>query len=265
VYCNWKEEANRFPQIHDSLYQILQNLLSTKTAFESPLVDFARDVPNLTRPPPDAAATPFTIQPPTFTFPSPAVPVYVAASTLKLFPDETVPASDDPAGYQLMALVRDIMTVFNANRHEGAKVLLDLNNGVWVTGGGKWFKSKGKDADELGRALPGTWIMEHILLETLLSMLFASPQSELKSVYFTSLLVELCKISPGTVAPAMGKCVRRLYAGLGAAADDPTAPVRLDAEGVRRFGEWFSAHLSNFNFSWRWPEWCVILLLYRSD
>jgi hypothetical protein len=97
--------------------------------------------------------------------------------------------------------------------------------------------------------------------------MFATPEPDLKSVYFSSLLVELCKISPGTVAPAMGKCVRRLYVGLGATVDDPTAPVRLDAEGVRRFAEWFSTHLSNFNFSWRWPEWCVIYLTVnaRSD
>ena len=100
--------------------------------------------------------------------------------------------------------------------------------------------------------------------QVLLSELFLTPETDYKAVYYTSLLVELCKISPGTVAPAMGKSVRRLYAGLGATVDDPIAPVRLDAEGVKRFAEWFSTHLSNFNFSWRWPEWFVLHLFFHA-
>ena len=72
---------------------------------------------------------------------------------------------------------------------------------------------------------------------------------------YSTLLVELCKLSPGTVAPAMGKCVRKLYAGLGAPAD--FVGPRLDADGARRFADWFSVHLSNFNFQWRWNEWYV--------
>jgi hypothetical protein len=146
--------------------QILQNLLSSKTPFESPFVDIARDIPTLSRPPPDVAAEPFAIvAASTLSIPPPAKAKYTATSTLKLFPDDTVPASDDPSGYQLLSLVRDMMTNFQSNRHEGAKFLLELNNGLWITGHGKWFKDKGKDADEMGRDLPGTWTMEHVLLE----------------------------------------------------------------------------------------------------
>lgn len=75
------------------------------------------------------------------------------------------------------------------------------------------------------------------------------------TICYTSLLVELCKLSPTTVAPAMGKCVRRSYASLGASATDTTSGIKLDGEGLRRFAEWFGVHLSNFNFTWRWPEW----------
>lgn len=55
----------------------------------------------------------------------------------------------------------------------------------------------------------------------------------------------------------MGKCVRKLYAGLGAGPENSDAKELLDAEGLRKFAEWFAMHLSNYNFVWRWPEWLV--------
>lgn len=152
-------------QPFDNLIRILQNLQTTQTAFTSPFVDIARDTPLLTDPSPSApAAAPFSIVLPSLAVPTPSKPSYVATSTLRLFPDDTVPAADDPAGYQVLSLVRDLMANFHANRHEGAKVLLDLTCGLWLTGGGKLFRSR-EPADELGRELPGTWVLDHILLE----------------------------------------------------------------------------------------------------
>jgi nuclear cap-binding protein subunit 1 len=89
--------------------------------------------------------------------------------------------------------------------------------------------------------------------QSILTSLFTLPQPPRKTVYYHSLLAELCRLSPSTIAPAMGKCVRKLYAGLGA--ETPAENPVLDAEGVRRFAEWFAIHLSNFRFHWRWNEW----------
>lgn len=90
-------------------------------------------------------------------------------------------------------------------------------------------------------------------LQSILTSLFSLPAPRLPAAYYHSLLMELCRLSPSTVAPALGKCVRKLYAGLGSDAASPT----LDPEGVRRFAEWFSVHLSNFGFMWGWADWCV--------
>lgn len=77
-------------------------------------------------------------------------------------------------------------------------------------------------------------------------------------IYYYSVLTELCRISPTTVAPSLGKSVRKLYAALGTSGTDESAgaPV-LDAESVRRFADWFAVHLSNYGFMWGWNDWYV--------
>jgi nuclear cap-binding protein subunit 1 len=73
-------------------------------------------------------------------------------------------------------------------------------------------------------------------------------------VYYHSLIVELCRLSPSTVAPALGKSVRRLYGALGDVGPDAVT-IRLEPEGIRRFAEWFGVHLSNFGSLWAWKDW----------
>jgi len=73
-------------------------------------------------------------------------------------------------------------------------------------------------------------------------------------MYYYSLLCELCRVSPTTVAPSLGKSVRKLYAGLNASTASADTPS-LDAEGVRRFADWFAVHLSNYGFMWGWADW----------
>lgn len=78
------------------------------------------------------------------------------------------------------------------------------------------------------------------------------PDSQHKPIYYFSLITELCKLSPSTIGPAVGKSIRKLYTFLGDG---------LDVEIAQRFSEWFAIHMSNFNFQWVWKEWFVVLLL----
>jgi hypothetical protein len=85
--------------------------------------------------------------------------------------------------------------------------------------------------------------------QTILGSHFLLPESPVKPIYYIALITELCKLSPQTVGPAVGKSIRKLY---GYCANG------LDVEILRRFSEWFSVHMSNFGFQWVWKEWSVI-------
>ena len=72
------------------------------------------------------------------------------------------------------------------------------------------------------------------------------PEPQHKTIYYIGLVTELCKLSPTTVGPAVGKSIRKMY---GLLADG------LDVELAHIFADWFSIHMSNFGFQWVWKEW----------
>lgn len=92
--------------------------------------------------------------------------------------------------------------------------------------------------------------------QSILGSLFSLPGPRLSAAYYEALLNELCRTSPNTIAPALGRCVRRLYGGLGTDVE-AGSPIILDPEGIKRFAEWFATHLSNFGFAWSWSDWYV--------
>ena len=98
-------------------------------------------------------------------------------------------------------------------------------------------------------------------MQTLIVLILALPAPPHTLVYYYSVLTELCRISPTTVAPSLGKSVRKLYAALGTSGIESAGAPVLDAEGVRRFADWFAVHLSNYGFMWGWNDWCVSRLL----
>ncbi|KAH9814154.1 MIF4G like-domain-containing protein [Melampsora americana] len=178
---------------------------------------------------------------------------------LKMFVDNSVPSRNTADGVVLRTLIHDIIDIFEVNRKECAKILLELPR--WVGRG--TFKSKAtKDVVEKDGG-PG-WVLEHTIIETIVSSIFGMPRSPIKpSVYYSSLIAELCKLSPSTVAPALGKCMRRLFGGLGAKKDttddeENNTIIVLDAEAIRRFADWFAVHLSNFGFLWVWKDWTEV-------
>ena len=96
------------------------------------------------------------------------------------------------------------------------------------------------------KAKVSTYSDECDTIQTVLGCLFVLPESQHRYIYYISLITELCKASPQTVGPAVGKSIRRIYSLL---ADG------LDVELAHRFVEWFTIHMSNFNFQWVWKEW----------
>jgi len=72
------------------------------------------------------------------------------------------------------------------------------------------------------------------------------PFSSQAAIYYAALICELCKLSPETVGPAVGKSIRKFYSMIGDG---------LDVEVTRRLTDWFVVHMSNFSFNWVWKEW----------
>jgi nuclear cap-binding protein subunit 1 len=103
---------------------------------------------------------------------------------------------------------------------------------------------------ERKRAGEDIWKPEDILVEAIFSQLLKLPNPEHKLVYYHSLITECCKIAPSAIAPSLGRAIRTIYKNLDI----------MDLELVYRFLDWFSHHVSNFDFRWRWSEWYVTLL-----
>jgi len=164
----------------------------------------------------------------------------------------------------------DIIEIFEVNRKECARLLIEYPK--WTVKG--TFKPRPGDPTEASDRIPlpgRDWQLESTLIEVLLSIMrvcyvsfifigiwpnqtvlgsqFLLPESPIKPVYYIALITELCKLSPQTVGPAVGKSIRKLY---GYCANG------LDVEVLRHFSEWFSVHMSNFGFQWVWKEWSVL-------
>lgn len=173
---------------------------------------------------------------------------------------QTVPSRNSYEGLYLRQLMVDILNVYEVNRKDCARILLnDLPK--WLPEG--VFKPSAKPAnaeptstDEMTTESQSTIIKENTLMDVILSQMLSTPNSVQRSIYYYSLITELCKLSPSTVAPALGKCIRKLYAGLGLSDEEAGKDVIvLGPEGIRRYSDWMATHLSNFGFHWRWPEW----------
>ncbi|KAG1902824.1 MIF4G like-domain-containing protein [Suillus fuscotomentosus] len=158
-----------------------------------------------------------------------------------LFDNDTTPDSATPAGFLVRSQILDTIDIFEINRKECARLLLEYPK--WCVPG--TFKPK-PGAPEPEFESGKNWQLESTVIEAILGSLYLLPESTHKTVYHIALITELCKLSPSTVGPAVGKSIRRLYTALGDG---------FDVENARRFAEWFAVHMSNFGFQWVWKEW----------
>ncbi|KAK7061285.1 nuclear cap-binding protein subunit 1 [Favolaschia claudopus] len=165
---------------------------------------------------------------------------------LHIFENDITPDLESPEGYVVRMGIRDIVDIFEVNRKEAARLLLEYPK--WTKPG--TFKPKPGAAPEATEGIG--WQLESTIIENILGGYLTLPETSHKPIYYISLITELCKLAPSTVGPAVGKSIRRLYSMLGEG---------LDVEVARRFAEWFAIHMSNFGFQWVWKEWIPDLSL----
>ncbi|CAK8542726.1 unnamed protein product [Lathyrus sativus] len=116
-----------------------------------------------------------------------------------------------------------------------------------------YFNGSRKECAAFMVGLPVTFRYEYLMAETIFSQLLMLPQPPFKPVYYTLVIIDLCKALPGAFPAVVAGAVRALFEKI----------ADLDMECRTRLILWFSHHLSNFQFIWPWEEWAYVLDLPR--
>jgi nuclear cap-binding protein subunit 1 len=187
-------------------------------------------------------------------FPNVNVPATVTTTVRPLLPEvyfsiydnseiETVPPTSDIAATIMRDAIVDTINILDFNRNAAAKCLIDLDcyykPGTFIARATPFDKLREQSGDG------STWKTEDVAVDAVFSQLLKLPASEHKEVYHHALLTELCKLAPAAIAPSLGRAIRFLYRDLDT----------MDLELNYRFMDWFTHHLSNFGFTWKWTEW----------
>lgn len=142
----------------------------------------------------------------------------------------SLPPSNSIHRFIMTDLVNDTLHLFSHNHKECANYLLRLPEYLYST-----------------RIDDFKYNITEQITESILLQIISLPKPDLPVVYYHSVLFDIFTSDPKHAPSAIGKCVRSFY--------DKFDSHNVDIECVRRFGGWFSHHLSNFGFIWKWAEW----------
>ncbi|KZF21279.1 hypothetical protein L228DRAFT_253707 [Xylona heveae TC161] len=238
------------PRESQSLIGLLQKQLQEESTHEWTLACLPRPWRTIS----EESSTDLLASAPKHTFPNITVPEVVNAGSKSILPEiyfsvytdtevESVPPTTDIASSLLRDSLVDTINILDYNRHATAKFLSEVD--CYFSPG--IFVKRATPFDRL-REIPAgktTWKPEDVAVDAVFSQLFRLPTAEHKLVYYHSVLTECCKIAPAAIAPSLGRAIRFLYRNLDS----------MDMELAYRFMDWFSHHLSNFGFTWKWTEW----------
>ncbi|KAI1193791.1 MIF4G like-domain-containing protein [Nemania serpens] len=186
--------------------------------------------------------------------PTISLPDKVTAGPRPLFPEvyysvyvyqdvESVPPVNNIASSLIRDALLDTINVLHFNRNVTARFLIDADcyfaPGTFIKRATPFDRLREMDGDR------SSWKPEDVAVDAVFSQLFQLPTPEHKLVYYHSVLTEACKIAPAAIAPSLGRAIRYCYQNI----------HRLDLELSYRFLDWFTHHLSNFGFMWKWTEW----------
>lgn len=124
----------------------------------------------------------------------------------------------------------DIIQIYSLNHLEASKILLNTQ-------------------DFLAADYFENFNVYQSLVEALITEMVSFPKPDEKIVYYSTLLMDLCKGELKKVPSAMGRALKIIFERM----DLPREG--MDVECIRRLSVWFSHHLSNFGFSWKWKDW----------
>ncbi|KAK3151596.1 hypothetical protein QOZ80_3AG0247890 [Eleusine coracana subsp. coracana] len=97
-------------------------------------------------------------------------------------------------------------------------------------------------------SLPVSFRYEYLMAETIFSQLLLLPNPPFNPIYYTLVIIDLCKALPGAFPSVVVGAVHALFDRIS----------NMDMECRTRLILWFSHHLSNFQFIWPWQEWSYV-------
>ncbi|XP_042380485.1 nuclear cap-binding protein subunit 1-like [Zingiber officinale] len=116
-----------------------------------------------------------------------------------------------------------------------------------------FFNGCRKECASYMASLPVSFRYEYLMAETIFSQLMFLPQPPFRPIYYTLVIIDLCKALPGAFPAVVAGAVRALFDRI----------ADLDMECRTRLILWFSHHLSNFQYFWPWEEWAHVKDLPR--
>ncbi|ONK62901.1 uncharacterized protein A4U43_C07F9300 [Asparagus officinalis] len=110
------------------------------------------------------------------------------------------------------------------------------------------YQNSRKECASFMVSLPVPFRYEYLMAETIFSQLLLLPRAPFKPLYYTLVIIDLCKALPGAFPSVVIGAVHALFDRI----------ADMDMECRTRLILWFSHHLSNFQHVWPWGEWAYV-------
>lgn len=159
-----------------------------------------------------------------------------------------LPSTTSISRFYIDDLAQNIIDIYSINHTEASQILNQLDD----------YFSKNILADS-------GYKINAAIIESIFAKMFKLPVSSEKVPYYGSLIIDLIRLKPQEVPKSLGRAIKILYSRLETKPDSNGNFTLSDSELVSRFSTWFSFHLSNFKYSWKWSDWEEELLELDED